>query len=157
MRIGCGLDLHPLIEGEKLILGGVHIPSTKGAVGHSDADCLTHAMMDALLGAAGLGDIGKYFPPSDEQYRGISSLVLLERVLQLLRDNNYQIINIDATVALESPKIASHVSEICQNLSRSLSISQKQMNVKATTYEKLGLVGRGEAIIVHAVALINEI
>ncbi|MDP3980282.1 MAG: 2-C-methyl-D-erythritol 2,4-cyclodiphosphate synthase [Chlamydiota bacterium] len=157
MRIGCGLDVHPLMVGKVLILGGVNIASDKGAVGHSDADCLTHAIMDALLGAAGLGDIGKYFPPSDPQYRGISSLLLLEQVRALLDDHQYKIGNIDASIALESPRIATFAPAMCQNIARCLGVQPRQINVKATTYEGLGVVGRSEAIVVYAVALLEEI
>lgn len=155
MRIGCGIDVHPLIKGEKLILGGIHIPSEVGAKGHSDADCLTHAIVDALLGAGGLGDIGQHFPPSEEKYRGISSLIFLEEVQNLLDSQGFRISNVDASIALEKPKLASYVSKMCESISIHLAIQKDQVNIKATTFEGLGMIGRGEGVMVYAVALIQ--
>jgi len=156
MHIGCGLDIHPLKKGEKLILGGVEIPFEKGAVGHSDADCLSHAIVDALLGAAGLGDIGKLFPSSEEKYKDASSLDFLVQVKKLLNENHWAIVNIDATVSLESPKISSWTIQIKENLSQALSVKPMQVHVKGTTCDGLGFIGRGEGLAVWAVALLER-
>lgn len=156
MRIGFGYDVHPFAENRKLILGGVDIPFTKGLLGHSDADALCHAIGDALLGAAALGDIGKHFPDNDPQYKGISSLKLLELIHSLLQTKGYEIINIDSTIALEAPKVAPYIEIMCKNLASTLNLSSSDISVKATTTEKLGFVGKGEGVAVYAVALINK-
>ena len=151
-RTGFGYDIHPLTENRKLILGGVDIPSTKGLLGHSDADVLLHAICDALLGAAALGDIGKHFPDTDERYRGISSLKLLEQVVALLKAAHCSITNIDSTLVLEQPKIAPYVEEMQQNIARAAGLHINQISIKATTNEKLGAIGRGEGCAAFAVA-----
>ncbi len=156
MRIGFGYDVHPFTENRKLILGGVEISSTKGLLGHSDADALCHAIGDALLGAAALGDIGKHFPDNDPQYKGISSLSLLEKIRALLQTNGFEIVNIDSTIALETPKVAPYIKQMCDNLSSVLNLTSSDISVKATTTEKLGFVGKGEGIAVYAVALIEK-
>jgi 2-C-methyl-D-erythritol 2,4-cyclodiphosphate synthase len=155
MRVGIGYDVHPLVEGRKLILGGLDIPFAKGLSGHSDADVLTHAVMDALLGACALGDIGTHFPPSDPQYKGISSLLLLERVRDLLQHNGWKVGNVDATVVAEKPRLAPFMDEIRRRLARALGIEVGRISVKATTSEKLGAVGRGEGISALAIAAVE--
>lgn len=155
-RIGHGYDVHRLTEGRALILGGVQVPYALGLLGHSDADVLTHAVMDALLGAAGLGDIGRHFPDTDERYRGISSLLLLEHVRRLLADAGWRAGNIDATVIAQRPKLAPFLDEMRQKLAATLGISPDCVNVKATTEEGLGFSGRGEGIAAHAVALLER-
>ena len=155
-RIGHGYDVHRLTEGRALILGGVQVPYALGLLGHSDADMLTHAVMDALLGAAGLGDIGRHFPDTDERYRGISSLLLLEHVRRLLADAGWRAGNIDATVIAQRPKLAPFLDEMRQKLAATLGISPDCVNVKATTEEGLGFSGRGEGIAAHAVALLER-
>lgn len=155
-RIGHGYDVHCLTEGRALILGGVQVPYALGLLGHSDADVLTHAVMDALLGAAGLGDIGRHFPDTDERYRGISSLLLLEHVRRLLADAGWRAGNIDATVIAQRPKLAPFLDEMRQKLAATLGISPDCVNVKATTEEGLGFSGRGEGIAAHAVALLER-
>ncbi len=155
MRIGIGFDLHPLKQGFRLVVGGVEVPFSKGLCGWSDADVLVHAVIDALLGAAGLGDIGQHFPPGEPEYRGISSLVLLKEVRDKL--NGWRVVNIDATIIAERPRFAPFFKEMCQNLSQALSISLSQINIKASTTEGLGLVGRGEGIACFAVALLEEV
>lgn len=154
MRIGEGFDVHRLVEGRALVLGGVEIPHRLGLLGHSDADVLVHAIMDALLGAAGLGDIGKHFPDSDNAYQGISSLLLLERVSALLRERGWITGNVDATVAAQHPKLAPHIPMMRENLARCLGVSVDSVNVKATTTEGLGFEGREEGISARAVALL---
>ena len=154
MRIGQGYDVHRLTEGRKLILGGVEIPYEKGLDGHSDADVLTHAVMDALLGAAALGDIGQHFPDTDVRYRGADSLKLLAAVGALLRARGYGVGNIDATIVAQRPKLAPYLPEMAANLARVLAIDAGQVSVKATTEEKLGFTGSGEGIAAHAVALL---
>lgn len=151
-RIGLGCDVHALVEGKKLVLGGVQIPYGKGLEGHSDADVLIHAVIDALLGAAGLGDIGKHFPDTDENYRGISSLVLLERTAELLKMQGFRIINIDAVVIAQEPKISAYTPQMCEKMADVLKISSAQINIKGTTAEHLGFTGRGEGIVAQAVA-----
>jgi 2-C-methyl-D-erythritol 2,4-cyclodiphosphate synthase len=153
-RIGFGFDVHKLISGRKLILGGVEIPSEKGLLGHSDADVLLHAVCDALLGAAALGDIGKHFPDTDERYKGISSLKLLEHVGTLLSYSGFSVVNIDSTLVLEKPKIAIHVPMMLENISNALKISTNQVSVKATTNEGLGFIGIGEGAVAYAVVSI---
>lgn len=156
MRVGMGYDVHRLAEHRKLILGGVDIPYEKGLLGHSDADVLLHAVMDALLGAAAMGDIGQHFPDSDEQYRGISSLELLGHVGQLLADKGYAIGNIDATVIAQKPKLAGYRDRMRQNIADMLKIDISQVSVKATTEEGLGFTGTGEGISSQAIALLYE-
>ena len=157
MRIGHGYDVHRLVEGRELILGGVNIPYEKGLLGHSDADVLTHAVMDALLGAAALGDIGKHFPDTDPAYKGADSLKLAEHVAALLANQGYRIGNVDATVIAQAPKLAPHIPFMKQNLARSLGCDADQINVKATTEEHLGFTGEGLGIAAHAVCLIERI
>jgi 2-C-methyl-D-erythritol 2,4-cyclodiphosphate synthase len=157
MRVGIGYDVHRLAEGRPLIMGGVNIPWDRGLLGHSDADVLTHAIMDALLGAAALGDIGKHFPDSDEAYRGISSLHLLQKVSRLLREKGYTICNIDAVIIAQKPKMLPHINEMIENISSVLSIEKGCINIKATTTEKLGFTGREEGIAAQAAVLIQSI
>lgn len=154
-RIGKGYDVHKLVEGRKCILGGVDIPHETGLLGHSDADVLLHAIMDALLGAAALGDIGRHFPDTDERFKGANSLQLLEHVGYMLRDRGYSIGNIDATVICERPKILPHVEEMRKNVAKALNIGEGQINIKGTTTEKLGFTGRKEGIAAEAVCIIN--
>lgn len=156
MRIGHGYDVHRLTEGRKLILGGVEIPYEKGLLGHSDADVLAHAVMDALLGAAGLGDIGRHFPDNDDRYLGADSLVLLKEVCRLLKEKGYRIGNVDATVIAQRPKLMSHIPEMRKNLADAMNVDEDAVNVKATTEEKLGFTGEGLGIAAHAVALIEN-
>jgi len=155
MRAGIGYDTHPLVPGRKLVLGGIEIPFDKGLSGWSDADALTHAIIDALLGAAALGDIGRHFPPGDTQYQGISSLVLLERIKEKLAENGWQVVNIDATILAESPKMRDYIDPMRQQLSRTLGISTGQVSVKASTANGLGSIGRGEGIAAYAIALVE--
>ena len=155
MRIGTGYDVHKLVEGRKLILGGVEIPYEKGLLGHSDADVLLHAIMDALLGAAALGDIGQHFPDTDPEYEGADSLKLLAEAGKILRDAGYQIGNIDATVIAQRPKLMPYLPEMRQNVAGALGIDVSQVSIKATTEEHLGFTGRGEGISTQAVALIE--
>jgi len=156
MRIGIGYDIHRLVVNRKLILGGVEIPFVKGLFGHSDADVLCHAVCDALLGAAALGDIGKHFPDNDPRFRDISSLVLLKQVAELIRLNNFDIVNVDATVVLQQPKIGPYIKRMRDNLTQSLGLSIDRVSVKATTSEELGSVGMGEGAATYAIALITE-
>lgn len=155
-RIGHGYDVHRLVTGRKLILGGVEIPFDRGLLGHSDADALTHAVIDALLGAAGLGDIGTLFPDSDPAYAGISSLLLLDWVAQRLREAGWQVGNLDATLIAQQPKLAPYVQKMGHNLARHLGILQEQVNVKATTEEGLGFTGAGQGIAAHVVCLLEQ-
>ena len=155
MRVGMGYDVHKLTEGRKLILGGVDIPWEKGLLGHSDADVLIHAVMDALLGAAALGDIGKHFPDTDPAYKGISSIKLLVHVADLLRENGYEVGNIDATVIAQKPKMAPHIPQMRRNMADALGISESKLNIKATTEEGLGFTGRGEGIASQAICLLT--
>ena len=157
MRVGHGYDVHRLAEGRKLILGGVDIPWERGLLGHSDADVLTHAVMDALLGAAGLGDIGTHFPDTDPAYAGADSLKLLAHVVELLREQGFSVGNVDATVLAQRPKLAPHIPVMRDNLARVMGVSPDRVNVKATTEEGLGFTGSGEGIAAHAVALIEQI
>lgn len=156
MRIGTGYDVHRLSQNRALILGGVAIPYEKGLLGHSDADVLVHAIMDALLGAAALGDIGGHFPDTEEKYAGISSIVLLKKVRQLLEAEHYIIGNIDATIIAQKPKLAPYVNEMRENIASALEISQQQVNIKATTEEGLGFTGAGEGIAAQAVCLLES-
>ncbi len=157
MRIGQGYDVHRLVEDRKLILGGIEIPYEKGLLGHSDADVLVHAVMDALLGAAALGDIGKHFPDTDPAYKGADSMELLAHVGKLLEDRAYFIENIDATVVAQKPKLASYIPKMKENIANVLKIQPDQVNVKATTEEKLGFTGEGLGISATAVCLLSEI
>lgn len=156
MRIGHGYDVHRLTEGRRLILGGVEIPFEKGLLGHSDADVLAHAVMDALLGAAALGDIGTLFPDSDPAYEGADSLALLGRVARILEENGYKVGNVDATVLAQRPKLAPHIPLMRERLAAAMGIGPEQVSVKATTEEGLGFTGTGEGMAAHAVALIEE-
>ena len=156
MRIGHGYDVHRLVEGRKLILGGVDIPYEKGLLGHSDADVLAHAIMDALLGAAALGDIGKLFPDNDPAYEGADSMKLLERVAEVLDEKGYAIGNIDATVIAQKPKLAPYIEQMRRRMAEVCGIDMEQLSVKATTEEKLGFTGSGEGIAAHAVCLIER-
>lgn len=155
-RIGHGYDVHRFAENRALIIGGVEIPFERGLLGHSDADVLTHAVMDALLGAAGLGDIGRHFPDTSVEYRDISSLMLLKRAADVLSDNGYAIVNIDATVVLEKPKIAPHIDQMRENISRILAMEISRVNIKATTEEGLGFTGSGEGAAAYAVAMLKK-
>ena len=156
MRIGMGYDVHKLVEGRKLIMGGVEIPYEKGLLGHSDADVLLHAVMDALLGAAALGDIGKHFPDTDPAYKGISSLKLMEYVGRLLEENCFFIENIDATIIAQAPKMRPHIDTMRANIAQALGIAIEQVNVKATTEEGLGFTGNGEGISSQAICLLTS-
>lgn len=156
LRIGHGYDVHRLTEGRALILGGVEIPFEKGLLGHSDADVLTHAVMDALLGAAALGDIGQLFPDSSAEYAGISSIELLRRVRAYLAGNGFAVVNIDATVLAQAPKLAPYRAQMREELARALGIDSSCVSVKATTEEGLGFTGRGEGIAAHAAALLEK-
>ncbi len=157
MRIGHGYDVHRLVEGRELILGGVKIPYELGLLGHSDADVLLHAVSDALLGAAGLGDIGKHFPDTDPQYKGADSLVLLARVAQLVKENGYFVSNVDVTMIAQRPKLAGYIPQMVQNIAKTLALPENRVNVKATTEEKLGFTGEGLGMSCHAVCLLEEV
>ena len=157
MRIGQGYDVHRLVEGRKLIIGGVDIPYEKGLLGHSDADVLLHAVMDALLGAAALGDIGQHFPDSDERYKGISSIALLKEVGKILQANGYMIENIDSTVIAQRPKLLPYRPQMAENIAAALGIEKEQVSVKATTEEGLGFTGTGEGISAQAIALLSSV
>ena len=156
MRIGHGYDVHKLVEGRKLIIGGVDIPHDKGLLGHSDADVLLHAISDALLGAAAMGDIGKHFPDNDEKYKGADSLVLLKRVVTKLSCAGYKVVNVDATVIAQAPKLAPHIPKMRSNIARVLDVELDCVNVKATTEEHLGFTGEKLGIAAHAVCLIEK-
>jgi len=156
VRCGIGYDVHKLVNGRELVLGGVKIPFEKGLAGHSDADVLTHAIMDALLGAAGQGDIGRHFPDTDPQYKGISSLYLLERVATMISDAGYTIQNIDSIIVAQKPKLAPYIDRMAGTLAARLKISPSQVNVKATTTEGLGFTGTGEGIAAYAVVALEE-
>ena len=157
LRVGHGYDVHRLVEGRALILGGVTVPFDRGLLGHSDADVLTHAVMDALLGAAALGDIGQLFPDSDEAYAGADSIALLERVTALLREHGWQVGNVDATVVAQTPKLAPYIPEMRRRLAEAMGLDVDCVSVKATTEEKLGFTGSGEGMAAHAVALIERL
>ena len=157
LRIGHGYDVHQLTEGRKLNLGGVEIPYERGLLGHSDADVLTHAVMDALTGAARLGDIGQLFPDTDAVYAGASSLGLLAQVGRLLREKGYAVVNIDATLIAQAPKVGPYKQQMARNLAQALGISPEQVNVKATTEEHLGFTGDGSGMAAHAVVLVEQI
>lgn len=151
MRVGIGYDVHKLVEGRELILGGVNIPYEKGLLGHSDADVIVHAIMDALLGAAALGDIGQHFPDTDPQYKGISSIALLKHVGKLLEEHNYVIENIDSTIIAQRPKMMPHLSQMRKNVAKALGIEVNQINIKATTEEGMGFTGSGDGISAQAI------
>ncbi len=154
IRIGNGYDIHQLVEDRSLILGGVKIPHTLGLLGHSDADVLTHSIMDALLGALGLGDIGHYFPPSDPKWKGADSLLLLKQVLKIIQSQGWEIGNIDSTIVAEQPKLKPHLKQMRSSLAETLAIAINQISIKATTNEKLGPIGREEGICAYAVVLL---
>jgi 2-C-methyl-D-erythritol 2,4-cyclodiphosphate synthase len=156
MRIGHGYDVHRLVEDRALILGGVDIPYEKGLLGHSDADVLTHAVMDALLGAAGLGDIGKHFPDTDPAYKGADSLKLLDHVVAVLAEHGWKVGNVDATIIAQRPKLAPFIPTMRDNLAQRMGVEPGQVNVKATTEEKLGFTGSGEGMAAHAVCLLTN-
>ena len=156
MRIGFGYDVHPLVAGRKLILGGVEIKHEVGLAGHSDADVLCHAIGDALLGVANLGDLGKHFPDTNAKFANVSSLLLLKDIARLLQEQNYAVVNIDSTLVLEAPKIMPHAEQMRANISEALGITPAQVSIKATTSEKLGFVGRKEGATAFAVALLNR-
>lgn len=156
MRVGQGFDVHALVEGRPLVIGGVTIPFDRGLAGHSDADVLLHAICDALIGAAALGDIGRHFPDTDPRYQGINSRELLRAVADLLRAQGYAIVNVDATIIAQAPKMAPHVGAMCAHIAADLGLAVEAVNVKAKTAERLGLVGRGEGIVAEAVALIAK-
>lgn len=155
LRVGMGYDVHRLVEGRKLIMGGVEIPHDKGLLGHSDADVLIHALMDALIGAIGEGDIGKHFPDTDERYKGISSIKLLQHVNELLKERQAVIHNIDATIIAQAPKMAPYIGEMRTAIAAILNLKENQINIKATTEEKLGFTGEGKGISSQAVALVD--
>jgi 2-C-methyl-D-erythritol 2,4-cyclodiphosphate synthase len=156
LRIGQGFDVHQLVAGRKLVLGGVEIAHDKGLLGHSDADVLLHALCDALLGAAALGDIGRHFPDSDPRYKGIDSRELLRHVVRLLRDRGMAPVNVDATIVAEAPRMAPHIARMVANIAADLGIEAAAVNVKATTTEKLGFTGRGEGIAAQAICLVES-
>lgn len=156
MRIGMGYDVHKLVENRDLILGGINIPYEKGLLGHSDADVLLHAIMDSLLGASALGDIGKHFPDTDSKYKGISSISLLKEVGKLLKENNFEICNIDSTIIAQRPKMAPHILKMRENIAEVLNISIDQINVKATTEEGLGFTGEGLGISSQSICLLTQ-
>ncbi len=156
MRIGTGYDVHRLTAGRKLVIGGVEIPADKGLLGHSDADVLLHAVCDALLGAAGLGDIGKHFPDSDAKFKGISSLLLLEEVRRLIEKAGFRVNNIDSTIVAEKPRMAPHIPAMVSNIARATRVDDSAINVKATTSEGLGFTGSGEGMAAYAVCTIAK-
>lgn len=157
MRVGMGYDVHKLTENRDLILGGVNIPWEKGLLGHSDADVLIHAVMDALLGAAALGDIGKHFPDTDPAYKGISSVKLLTHVMELLRQHHFVVGNVDAVIIAQKPKMAPHIPQMRKNLAQAMGVEEDRINIKATTEEGLGFTGRGEGIASQAICLLEEV
>ena len=157
MRIGYGYDVHKLVENRKLILGGVEIPYEKGLLGHSDADVLVHAVIDSILGAAALRDIGYHFPDSDDRFKGVSSIVLLKETAKLLKNAGYEISNIDSTVVAQQPKLLPYIPQMIKNMAEALDINENQINVKGKTEEKLGFTGNGDGMKAEAVCLINEI
>ena len=154
MRIGQGFDVHALVAGRKLIIGGVHIPFERGLAGHSDADVLLHALCDALIGAAALGDIGRHFPDTDPRYQGIDSRELVRAVVRLLSEHNYVVGNVDATIIAQAPKMAPHIAVMRANIAADLNVTEDCVNIKAKTAERLGFVGRGEGIVAEAVVLL---
>jgi 2-C-methyl-D-erythritol 2,4-cyclodiphosphate synthase len=157
MRIGIGYDIHRLVPGRKLVLGGVLIPFEKGLLGHSDADVLVHAVCDALLGAAGLGDIGLHFPDTDPEYKDISSLKILAKTYELVKSKNFKIMNLDSTIFADAPKVAPYREEMQNNISRTIEIEPECVNIKATTFEGLGMIGKGEGIGAVCVVLLQSL
>ena len=156
MRVGHGYDVHAFVEGRPLMLGGVQVPHTHGLLGHSDADVLLHAICDALLGAAAMGDIGRHFPDTDAAYKGISSIILFERTVDMIRKQGFEIENIDSTLVLQKPKLAPHLPRMIDEISRAASLPASRVNVKATTTERLGFAGREEGVAAYAVVLLRE-
>ncbi len=156
MRVGHGYDVHALVAGRDLVLGGVKIPHPKGLLGHSDADALIHAVCDACLGAAGLGDIGQHFPDSDPHYKSIDSRILLRNVREAIRANGWTVVNVDATIVAQAPKLAPYMAQMTQNLAADLGVSADRVNIKAGTTEKMGFAGREEGIAAHAVVLLQK-
>ena len=157
MRTGIGFDIHPLVAGRRLVLGGVTLKFERGLQGHSDADVLVHAVIDALLGASALGDIGKHFPDTDPEYNGISSIALLERIRSILNDNGVTVENIDTTIMCEKPRLATHTQQMCHNIAKALEIDEGRISVKASTTNGLGLIAKGEGIAALAVALVKKV
>lgn len=157
LRIGFGFDVHALTENRKLIIGGVEIPNEMGLKGHSDADVLCHAITDALLGSLALGDIGTHFPDTDPEYKDADSIELLKKAYQLVKQKNYTLVNIDATIIAERPRFLPYIQQICQKIAKALSVKENQVSVKATTNERLGFLGRGEGIASKAVVLVQEL
>jgi 2-C-methyl-D-erythritol 2,4-cyclodiphosphate synthase len=157
LRVGIGYDVHKMVEGKALILGGVNVPNEKGLLGHSDADVLVHAIIDALLGAAGEGDIGKHFPDSDNKYRGISSLLLLSKVREMLKVKELEILNIDSVIIAQEPRMAPYTKKMTLNVAETMGISANRVNVKATTTEGLGFTGTGEGIAAYAVTMLKSL
>ena len=157
LRIGFGYDVHQLVEGRDFWLGGIKIPHKKGALGHSDADVLVHVICDALLGAANLGDIGKHFPDNSKEFKDIDSKLLLGEVIQMLKENNYEIVNIDSTVCLQSPKLAPFINQMKDELAKCINIESDRISIKATTTEKLGFVGNEKGVSAYATVLINKV
>ena len=155
MRIGMGYDVHRLVEGRKLVLGGVTIPFEKGLLGHSDADVLVHAVCDALLGAAGLGDIGLHFPDTDPEYKDVASIKILAKTYELISNNGFTIMNLDSTIFADAPKLSPYRDAMQKNISRTIEIEQDRVNIKATTFEGLGMIGKGEGIGAMCIALID--
>jgi 2-C-methyl-D-erythritol 2,4-cyclodiphosphate synthase len=156
MRVGQGFDVHALVAGRRLVIGGVDIPHAKGLDGHSDADVLLHALCDALLGAGALGDIGRHFPDTDSRYRNADSRMLLREVSRLVQEAGYRIVNVDATIIAQAPKLAPHFPSMVNNIAADLGLSRGQVNIKATTTERLGCTGRGEGIAAEAIVLLNS-
>lgn len=156
MRIGQSSDIHRLVEGRKLILGGVDIPHTKGLLGHSDADALTHAIIEAIIGAMGLGDIGKHFSDTDARYQGISSMILLEHIYSLMTNHGYELVNVDSLILIEQPKMAAYINQMRENIAEKLRCQPTQINVKATRGEGLGFIGAGEGVMAQAVVLLTR-
>ena len=156
IRIGHGYDVHRLTEGRKLIIGGVEIPYEKGLLGHSDADVLVHAVMDAMLGALALGDIGKLFPDTDTEYEGADSIMLLKRITEIIKENGYTVGNIDSTVIMQSPKLAPYIDKMRENIAEALECEMSRISVKATTEERLGFTGSGEGAAAHAVCILEK-
>jgi 2-C-methyl-D-erythritol 2,4-cyclodiphosphate synthase len=154
MRVGQGFDVHALVAGRRLVIGGVEIPHEKGLAGHSDADVLLHAICDALLGASALGDIGRHFPDTDPRYKGIDSRQLLRHVAKLVREQGFEVANVDATIIAEAPRMAPHVAGMVRNIASDVGVDEARVNVKATTTEKLGFTGRGEGIAAQAICLL---
>lgn len=154
-RIGFGVDYHRLAEGRALMLGGVHVPHTQGAVGHSDADVLLHAICDALLGAACLGDIGVHFPDTDAQYKGIDSKKLLQQTIALIKQEGYSLVNVDSTLCLQAPKIKGYVAQMQQTIAAILGVTERDVSIKATTTERMGFVGREEGVVAYATVLLQ--